>query len=594
MRGISLINAGVVVLLIALVVLAIYPDRQRPQESSTPAEGVAASATTASAETESSATGMPADAVPGRPVAEHAADSAAVPAGVAVQQTPPAAGATSTDTQPPAAAAAPAKTPPAAQLQEPLQFPEWPQPKLALVVTGEQLGYFEPCGCTANQLGGMSRRAGLFARLQSLGWAVRGIDAGSVSRRSVRQAQVKFETILAAMRELQYIGMALGPEELRLDPGYLISQHATEGALPLRFLCANLTFYGVADLGTPVPLTVFEHEGLKVGITAVLGTARRREVIPDRTPEEAAAADMQWTEPLAALQAVTEKLDAEGVDLRILLSQAAIDETREFARQFPGFDVIVQVPSFGDGRREPELIGNVRLLQVGTQGKHAGVLGIYPDDAEQPVRFELVTLSGAQFSGSPRMVELMQGYQERLQDEQIVLAESPVTHPSGATFVGAAKCGECHTQALEIWQNTAHAHAFESLDPAHGRPGHERLEGVSRTFDPECLSCHVTGWDPQEYVRFRSGFINTTFAQSDDEKLLEQLLAGNQCENCHGPGSRHVELIEAGNTEAATAEVRVTLQQAREKGCVKCHDGENSPEFDFDAYWKQVQHYGKD
>ena len=35
----------------------------------------------------------------------------------------------------------------------PLKFPTWPTPKAALVITGEQLGYFEPCGCTANQLG---------------------------------------------------------------------------------------------------------------------------------------------------------------------------------------------------------------------------------------------------------------------------------------------------------------------------------------------------------------------------------------------------------------------------------------------------------
>src|SRR5262245_13586942 len=35
----------------------------------------------------------------------------------------------------------------------------WEKPAAVIVVTGEQHGYFEPCGCTANQTGGMSRRA---------------------------------------------------------------------------------------------------------------------------------------------------------------------------------------------------------------------------------------------------------------------------------------------------------------------------------------------------------------------------------------------------------------------------------------------------
>jgi hypothetical protein len=104
----------------------------------------------------------------------------------------------------------------------------------------------------------------------------------------------------------------------------------------------------------------------------------------------------------------------------------------------------------------------------------------------------------------------------------------------------------------------------------------------------------VTGWEPEEYVRFRGGFLNEEFAADDSEKLLQTLLAGNQCENCHGPGSRHVELIEADNKEAAVKEVRVTLEQAEKKICAKCHDADNSPDFNFEEYWEQVKHYGKD
>src|SRR5688500_7441195 len=39
-------------------------------------------------------------------------------------------------------------------------FAEWPKPVVALVVTGQQMGYIEPCGCTGleNQKGGLARR----------------------------------------------------------------------------------------------------------------------------------------------------------------------------------------------------------------------------------------------------------------------------------------------------------------------------------------------------------------------------------------------------------------------------------------------------
>jgi hypothetical protein len=96
-------------------------------------------------------------------------------------------------------------------------------------------------------------------------------------------------------------------------------------------------------------------------------------------------------------------------------------------------------------------------------------------------------------------------------------------------------------------------------------------------------------------VRYHGGFLPAEQTETDADRLQAALLPGNQCENCHGPGSRHVELIEAGNMAAAAVEVRMTLEQARgDAGCVKCHDGDNSPEFDFDSYWQQIQHPERD
>jgi hypothetical protein len=108
------------------------------------------------------------------------------------------------------------------------------------------------------------------------------------------------------------------------------------------------------------------------------------------------------------------------------------------------------------------------------------------------------------------------------------------------------------------------------------------------------VSCHVTGWEPQKYFPFKSGF--ESLAKTDH-------LTGNGCENCHGPGQRHVS-IEQGDIEATPAEklkareqMRVTIAQAKATVCAACHDLDNSPDYvkhGFDAYWPKVQHKGKD
>jgi hypothetical protein len=460
---------------------------------------------------------------------------------------------------------------------------EWPKPQLALLLTGEQHGYFEPCGCTSSQLGGMSRRANLAQKLTAAGWTVRGLDVGGLSRRRTRQAQIKFETTLAALRELNYIAIGLGPEELRMQPDFLLSQHVP----PLHFLSANLEFFGVSDLGTPLPSVVVEAGGLQIGITSVMSDELQKEVLPHP--------DITWKPPGPALTNVLAGFDDSNVVLRVLLSQASVTESESLAHQFPQFDVVLTAQGTGDPDPTAPLtkIGNTLLIETGRKGKYVGVLGVYPDDKETPFRYKLISLERDSFGETPSMITLMQTYQERLESEQIALTDAVgAPHPSGATYVGADACGTCHETAMDIWKKTGHAHAFESLDPDNKRTGHERLNGVERSYDPECLACHVTGWDPHEYIRFQSGFLNEKFAD-DDEKMLHKLMAGTQCENCHGPGSRHIELIEADDLIAAAQEVRVTLEQAKKNVCEKCHDLDNSPNFDFDEYWERVKHYGR-
>jgi hypothetical protein len=161
-------------------------------------------------------------------------------------------------------------------------------------------------------------------------------------------------------------------------------------------------------------------------------------------------------------------------------------------------------------------------------------------------------------------------------------------HPTGRQFVGAENCGQCHKNAYAKWRETKHARAFKSLQV--GRKGQE-AGWISRIHDPECLCCHVTGWNPQEVQRYESGFL---------DELSTAYLTGQQCENCHGPGSVHSELetqwradqsaVEQSALLSARQDVKLTVEAAKKSLCIQCHDLDNSPNFKFEKYWEEVRH----
>ena len=149
-------------------------------------------------------------------------------------------------------------------------------------------------------------------------------------------------------------------------------------------------------------------------------------------------------------------------------------------------------------------------------------------------------------------------------------------------------CADCHSIANGIWEETPHFHATKTLV----KPP-ERYQ-VPRHHDPECISCHVVGWDPHGYFPYESGY-----ASLESDEGLHNV----GCESCHGPGSQHAD-AENGDIDATDDELKayqqemvLTLEKA-EAFCKRCHDLDNSPDFHkpgaFDEYWEKVEHYGKD
>ena len=483
-------------------------------------------------------------------------------------------------------------------------FEGWDTPQAVLVFTGEQHGYLEPCGCTAGQIGGLARRADLVRLLtDEKQWPIASFDLGGAlrdDRVDRRQELMKFETTRAALRYMNYDAMAYGPEEIRLTAGRLFDLFSAEqgaGDTSPDFLSANVSLFGdretVGELGTPIEYQVVEAGNVRIAVTAIVGTSIWSRLFVEGLTSEQTL--FGYEEPVEAISRVLPEMLAEEPDVLVLLSHATVDESRELAAGFGDFDVIVTAGGPEDGNEEPEIIGETLLLQPGKKGKAAGVVGVYAGEDEPELKFELVTLDGERFEHSPGIHALLEEYVARLERERPDREEPAIEHSSGAEFVGAEKCGVCHRKAFGAWSQSKHSHAFESL--TKGRPDDENY--IVRTFDAECLCCHTTGWDPQQALRYSSGFV--------DEETTPHL-AGQQCENCHGPGSLHVELEEAfragGSETDELLSTRRALQlkkdEARTSLCIKCHDLDNSPTFDtdekpFDTYWwPKVEHRGKD
>ena len=458
-------------------------------------------------------------------------------------------------------------------------FEGWQKPRVAIVFTGELDGYIEPCGCTGkeNQKGGLSRRQNFLRAMESAGWPLLPVDLGNQVRRFGRQSEVKFQSIADGLKQMGYESVGFGPADLRLPAEEVVAAVAAVGDAQTPFVSANVGLLGLdADI-TP-RYRIVKAGGRTIGITSVIDDAEAKQVRNDAVEVVPAA---------AALERVVAKFSEAKCDHRILLAWASPEETAALAARFPQFDLVAMA---GGGDEPPAQLepiaggkgtGQRRLVKVGHKGMFAVVVGLY-DDPAQPVRSQRVPLD-ARWGESKDMIRLLASYQGQLESLGLTgLGLQAIRHPTGRRFAGSAACASCHAHAYEVWKDTPHATALATLEEQSPR----------RNGDPECLSCHVVGWVPQRFEPYEGGFAGMKKSPH---------LAHNGCENCHGPAAAHA-AVERGDVRATSTErdrlraelaMSIETPEGRQRtinNCMECHDLDNSPQFEFDDYWPQVEH----
>jgi len=483
-------------------------------------------------------------------------------------------------------------------------------------------GVLRPCGCTVElQKGGFDRLIPFLAEERKRHPGASILHAGPLfyedaivddKKKAQRERQAEVAADLVARTGFDIAG-ATGTDQV--GSGGRLADLAARAKVQVT--AANLTFQGDAAKGVP-PWVVKEIGGLRIGIFALAS--------PEAAKVEGAA--LTIAEPESAAAATVARLRAEA-DVVVLLSDLGLRETKRLVRKVPGIDFAVaggmgEHPSVAD---EAEVVGGTRVLQFHREGRYLGRLSLRmvaggrdwtdasavgegelaalderiakleaalvdlkkarpADDRElrsadhhlAAVRTERDRLaqkkvtppadrSSFSFTLTPlnwdlpqdgTILGLMKAFDDELARINVANAGTlPEPKPGEAVYVGTEACFECHAETKPYWRETVHAKAWKTLVDA------------GKTFDAECVSCHVTG-----YGKAGGSLVGHTAGREDV-----------QCEACHGPGSKH-----ADDGDLATIIGKPTAEV-----CTGCHNAHHSPKFAFGPYREQqlVPGHGK-
>lgn len=150
-------------------------------------------------------------------------------------------------------------------------------------------------------------------------------------------------------------------------------------------------------------------------------------------------------------------------------------------------------------------------------------------------------------------------------------------------YEGSSVCGTCHKtekqgSQLKIWQESAHANAYKTLQTPEADKVAMAKYNKKAVDSPGCLKCHTSGYDADKKL------IGAKFKVED----------GVQCETCHGAGSAYKTLkIMKSKEESIKNGLVIWKNDAEIKAaCVKCHNPESPTykEFNFDKMWAKIAH----
>jgi hypothetical protein len=516
--------------------------------------------------------------------------------------------------------------PPAAPFNaqyKPPMFQGWGVPAVALIVTGEQIGYLQPCGCSRPQLGGLPRRYNFFQELKNKGWPTVAVDLGDIAANKTNpQLNLKFKYSMKAMEKLGYAAVSLGADEFGMPLLTALAEHTLNNPASPRVLASTLLDPKTQPIikGMIAGSEVVQPKAgaPKVGIFGIVGTSVSKNV---KDP------DVAFRDNGKAVVEELTKLKQGKADITVLLYEGDLKDAQKLVvfcadkqqnPNLPKLDIVLCLSPDEEPPAVPMQEKNnqgqiipTQIINIGWKGRYVGVVGVFPKAGlkaphSYEFKYQLVAMSEdyetkkGMEKTNPIMV-MMEDYAQEVKNFNYITKFPTSAHQmqlkfSKAKYVGSERCESCHPDAAKIWQKNlgtadhkiGHYYAFETLVKAEN-PG-------LRQHDGECVKCHVTGFDHP------TGYADAL--RNNDAKMIPKLL-GVGCESCHGPGSEHVKdtTERAIHAEMNPGKYAFNIQtqkwdevpfQARkqkiDKACQRCHDIDNDVHWNFSKNWPLIEH----
>ncbi len=483
-----------------------------------------------------------------------------------------------------------------------------------LLLMADIRGVLRPCGCTLElQKGGFDRLTPFIEAERSQFPGAQLLHAGPLF---FEEAEVEGHKAAQRARQAEVAADLMRPIDFALAGATGVDVAASHGKLAalakrakVRLTAANLKL--IEGAGAVAPWVVEEVGSLRVGVFALASVEDAALVKAYATVDE----------PVEAARRAVEALRGKS-DVVVLLSALGLRETKRLVRAVSGIHFAVagglgEHPVVSD---EAELVegagGATRVMQFHREGRYVGrlsvrVVGGSTDfvDASAPSQAELSALDGrigqleralgswaktrdeadkdvrsarhhlaslhaererlgsraaeaptdkSTFSfratpiawdlpQNPDALALMDAFDEELARINLAHAGTlPEPAPGQAVYVGVDRCLDCHEEVQAFWAADRHHEAWKTL------------VDQKKTFDAECVSCHVTG-----YGKAGGSILGKTAGREDV-----------QCEACHGPGSKH----------AASEDVADIEAHPPQAVCEGCHNAHHSPSFEFARY----------
>lgn len=411
---------------------------------------------------------------------------------------------------------------------KPSKSPAGKNDAITVFLTGNELGALKPCGCSGGQLGGLDRRATILSGVSASKRII--VDAGNFIQDEGPQDLIKFDILMEAFSRLGYDAVNLTEKDVQtaanrglLDGAGLTFDLITAQAQDDANVPSSFTKQ-LPLMGRTFPVTVASFDAAMTPLEQV------KDLFPDRPAgERANILILNQCD-----QTVIDSISQMGI-VDCLVCPSDADEP-----------ILRSAPNKGS-----------LVFSVGRYGKYVTKLQIKPAEGGQKVTFSFAAVPVTEdLTPQQSIVELYQAYKEFVKEAGLLEKNPRYVLPNGLKYVGSEACKLCHnhTYNYEKWSTKKHAHAYATL----ADDGYQ--------YDPECILCHVVGYE------YESGYVS-------EEKTPQMKNVG--CENCHGPGSKHISSLGLEKTTQPMSD------------CTDCHTPEHSPGYGQDphGYFEKIIHW---